>query len=71
MNTKLIHVISKYVAILFWIIVLCILFFAVFIKHNIWGFMPIYAYNLPQGFLGWMLCIAVLLSIISASTKIR
>ena len=68
MKFQSVHSILKLLAVLLWIIILIVIVISI-VHHNFWSLTPIFAYNRPQGLLGWGICLAIVLSVIALITK--
>lgn len=66
---KDLYKISKWSSILLWLIVIIISAHAIF-NHTFWNMMPIIAHNHIQNLLGWLVTIAVVLSVITPFLKL-
>lgn len=68
MKIRSINLILKLLAILLWITIFLIIVVSI-MQHNFWRLTPIFAYNHPQGLLGWSICLAIVLSVLTVLTK--
>lgn len=63
------HKVVKILAILLWLIAVVVITVAI-MNHSFWSLMPIIAYNHVQNYLGWIVVIALILSVCSPILKL-
>lgn len=57
------------VAIVLWITVIVVIVIAI-AKHQFWNLTPLIAHNRPQNYVGWMVIIAFICSVVSPILKL-